>query len=73
MAQTPSTTNYAEIQENELQVLRSIYMEDFEEDKTKAGAWNVGLIQVTGLASKSCLFASEYQSNLLVECIYTVS
>ena len=42
MAQTPSTTNYAEIQENEVQVLQSIFMEDFIEEEAKAGAWNVG-------------------------------
>lgn len=35
------TTNYAEIQQDELEVLRSIYMEDFEEEAVKTGAWNV--------------------------------
>jgi RWD domain len=36
-------TDYAEIQQNELAVLQSIYMEDFEEVKVKAAAWNVRL------------------------------
>lgn len=38
----PSITNYAEIQHDEIEVLRSIYMDDFVEDKVKPGAWNVG-------------------------------
>ena len=37
-----ATTDYAEIQQNELEALRSIFMEDFIEQKAKAGAWNVG-------------------------------
>jgi hypothetical protein len=37
-----ATTNYDEIQKNEVDVLRSIYMDDFEEVAVKAGAWNVG-------------------------------
>lgn len=41
------TTNYAEIQKNEVEVLQSIYMEDFEQLETKPAAWNVG---------SSCLF-----------------
>ena len=49
MAQTPGTTNYVEIQSNEMQVLQSIFMEDFEEETTKAGAWNVGPSLVKGL------------------------
>lgn len=36
------TTNYAEIQHDELEALRSIYMQDFEENEIKTGAWNVG-------------------------------
>ena len=40
MAQTPGTTNYAEIQENEVQVLQSIFMDDFTEQTVKTGAWN---------------------------------
>ena len=36
------TTNYAEIQQDEVEALRSIYMEDFEEKEIKTGAWNVG-------------------------------
>ena len=38
----PATTDYSEIQQNEIEALRSIYMEDFEEDALKTGAWNVG-------------------------------
>ncbi|KAI4279172.1 MAG: hypothetical protein L6R38_005099 [Xanthoria sp. 2 TBL-2021] len=33
-------TNYAEIQEDEIQALRSIYMDDFQEERPKVGAWN---------------------------------
>lgn len=36
-----SVTNYAEIQQNEVEALRSIFMDDFEEVKTKSAAWNV--------------------------------
>lgn len=35
-------TNYMEIQRDEIEALRSIYMEDFEEEEIKTGAWNVG-------------------------------
>jgi hypothetical protein len=34
-------TDYAEIQQNEIDVLRSIFMEDFVEEEVKPGAWNV--------------------------------
>ncbi|MCJ1402394.1 hypothetical protein MMC11_005614 [Xylographa trunciseda] len=34
------TTDYAEIQQNEIEALRSIFMEDFVEHKAKTGAWN---------------------------------
>ncbi len=40
----PSTTNYAEIQHDEIEALRSIYMDDFVEEERKTGAWNVGTI-----------------------------
>ena len=43
----PSVTNYAEIQNDEIEVLRSIYMDDFVEEKPKTGAWNVGLFAFT--------------------------
>lgn len=36
----PKTTNYTAIQQDEIEVLRSIYMEDFVEGETKTGAWN---------------------------------
>jgi predicted DNA-binding protein (UPF0251 family) len=35
-------TNYMEIQRDEVEALRSIFMEDFEEEEVKTGAWNVG-------------------------------
>ncbi|MCJ1378773.1 hypothetical protein MMC17_001872 [Xylographa soralifera] len=37
---TSNITDYAEIQQNEIEALRSIFMEDFVEHKAKAGAWN---------------------------------
>ena len=37
----PASTDYAEIQDNELQALASIYMENFEAKESKPGAWNV--------------------------------
>lgn len=36
------TTDYFEIQQNEIDALHSIFMEDFVEEEVKAGAWNVG-------------------------------
>lgn len=38
-----SVTKYAEIQQDEIEALKSIYMEDFVEKEIKTGAWNVGL------------------------------
>ncbi len=38
-----SVTKYAEIQQDEIEALKSIYMEDFVVKETKTGAWNVGL------------------------------
>lgn len=40
-AYSTGPTNYAEIQQNELAVLQSIYMDDFEGVKVKAAAWSV--------------------------------
>lgn len=34
-------TNYIEIQNDEIEALRSIYMGDFSEEKIRTGAWNV--------------------------------
>ena len=34
-------TNYAEIQHDEVEALRSIYMDEFHEEVAKTGAWNV--------------------------------
>ena len=39
----PTTTNYSEIQRDEIEALRSIYMEDFVEEEAKTGAWNKSL------------------------------
>ncbi|KAL9125452.1 MAG: hypothetical protein Q9217_005350 [Psora testacea] len=36
----PSITNYSEIQQDEIEVLRSIYPDDFVEEEAKVGAWN---------------------------------
>ncbi|KAL8914067.1 MAG: hypothetical protein Q9172_007161 [Xanthocarpia lactea] len=33
-------TNYAEIQQDEIEALRSIYMDDFQEERPTVGAWN---------------------------------
>ena len=40
-AMAQRNTNYDEIQQNELEVLRSIFMEDFVEEEMKTVAWNV--------------------------------
>jgi len=37
----PTATNYSEIQNDEIEALRSIYMDDFVEEELKTGAWNV--------------------------------
>ena len=42
-AMAPTTTNYSEIQRDEIEALRSIYMEDFVEEEAKTGAWNKSL------------------------------
>jgi hypothetical protein len=44
--------DYNEVQQNEVEVLRSIYMEDFEEANNKTGAWHVSSrLQWQGAAS----------------------
>lgn len=35
-------TNYAEIQQDEVEALASIFMEEFHEEEAGKGAWNVG-------------------------------
>lgn len=40
MSTKASATDFLEIQRNEVEALRSIYMDDFEEGKVKKGAWN---------------------------------
>ena len=42
-AMAPTMTNYSEIQRDEIEALRSIYMEDFMEEEAKTGAWNKSL------------------------------
>ncbi|MCJ1421819.1 hypothetical protein MMC32_008186 [Xylographa parallela] len=49
----PTTTDYAEIQQNEIEALRSIFMEDFVEHKAKAGAWNSTADRAFGLKIRS--------------------
>lgn len=42
-AQTPPMkTDYEKIQNDEVEVLRSIFVEEFEDVENKPGAWNVG-------------------------------
>ncbi|KAL8710940.1 MAG: hypothetical protein Q9220_004539 [cf. Caloplaca sp. 1 TL-2023] len=36
----PARTNYVEIQRDEVEVLRSIYMDSFQEEEAKIGAWS---------------------------------
>ncbi|KAL8948872.1 MAG: hypothetical protein Q9222_004976 [Ikaeria aurantiellina] len=36
----PARTNYVEIQQDEIEALRSIYMDSFQEDEAKVGAWS---------------------------------
>ena len=48
------TTNYAEIQRDEMEALRSIYMDDFEEEEVKTGAWNVGYNASNTTHSHTC-------------------
>ena len=44
------TTNYQEIQQDEMDALRSIYVEDFKEEAVKTGAWNVcGNVLITNI------------------------
>ena len=42
-------TNYREIHQNEVEALRSIYGDDFEEVENKRSAWQVGLLPGAGL------------------------
>ena len=51
----PATTNYEEIQHDEIEALRSIYMDDFVEEGVKTGAWNVGINDSPLLSSKCVL------------------
>jgi len=42
MAPSEGLTDYDEIQQNEMEALKSIFMHDFQEEETKTVAWNVG-------------------------------
>lgn len=42
-----SITDYAQMQSDELEALRSIYMDDFTETETKPTAWSVSQQQVS--------------------------
>ena len=58
----PNVTNYAEIQNDEIEALRSIYMDDFVEHNTKLGAWNVGNSHGISSPSPSLSFHHYYAS-----------
>lgn len=47
LSMAKNVTNYAEIQHDEIEALRSIYMEDFLEQEARPGAWNVGFSMQT--------------------------
>ena len=51
----PSVTNYTEIQNDEIEVLRSIYMDDFVEETPKTGAWNVRVYFLIALCSPEAM------------------
>jgi translation initiation factor 2-alpha kinase 4 len=42
-------TNYREIHQTEVEALRSIYGDDFEEVENKRSAWQVGLPRAVGI------------------------
>ena len=52
----PNVTNYAEIQNDEIEALRSIYMDDFLEHDIKPGAWNVGNSRWISISSAELTF-----------------
>ncbi|KAL8927956.1 MAG: hypothetical protein Q9208_002031 [Pyrenodesmia sp. 3 TL-2023] len=56
----PPITNYVEIQQDEIEVLRSIYMEAFEEEKARVGAWKT-------LPKLSLIFSEAMPSKLRAE------
>jgi translation initiation factor 2-alpha kinase 4 len=41
------TTNYQEIHQNEVEALRSIYGDDFEEVHLRPSAWHVSFVQLS--------------------------
>lgn len=57
MAAQKEITDYAEIQQMEIDALKSIFMEDFEEEETKTAAWNVSVSCPSFAASPPCFTA----------------
>lgn len=66
----PNTTNYAAIQEDEIEVLRSIYMDDFQEEMPKIGAWNVCNNIVSKNHPKSILFGIPSNFRFVIHLIW---
>ncbi|KAL9100170.1 MAG: hypothetical protein Q9163_004420 [Psora crenata] len=62
----PSITNYSEIQQDEIEALRSIYPDDFVEEEARVGAWKkatdrafrIGLKTHLGDEEKAAIFLS---------------
>lgn len=59
----PSVTNYSEIQHDEIEALRSIFMDDFEEEEAKVGAWNKSTLRAFAISLKAVI-AGEDKSAL---------
>lgn len=55
----PVTTNYFEIQNDEIEALRSIYMDDFVEEETKTGAWSRSADRAFTLRLRSTIVEAE--------------
>lgn len=54
-------TNYAEIQQDEVQALASIFMEEFHEEEARTSAWNVGVfVFLHSICSSSFFFVAGY-------------
>ena len=62
----PTTTNYSEIQRDEIEALRSIYMEDFMEEEAKTGAWNKSLDRAFKIRIKPAIVDDERSLMLAV-------
>ena len=61
----PITTNYSEIQRDEIEALRSIYMEDFVEEEAKTGAWNKSLDRAFQIKIRHSV--DDYESTLTLD------